>query len=227
MRVVHGRWPGAFAALVGVLLALPSLTAATWEQAVVARDRGEVVVRELVYSWGRSDLVGAGGTTSTPAGNGLALAAFVALLLVAAGVALAWLVLPRRLALLAPAGVALLAGRLVGTVTERHGRSFAPGTQRVPGLDYVTGSTAAGWAETASLVVLGIAVGVMGATLLTWRPPDASVDPAANAAADHAEGVPDPANGPSSPRRHLDAPPVAFSDPADGRATWSGTGPAR
>ena len=219
MRLVHERWPATVIALAGVLLALPSVALATWQQAVVARDRGEVVVRELVYSWGRADLVEAGGSASTPGGNSLALVGFAALLVVAAAAAVAWLVLPRRLALLAPLGVALLAGRLVGTVTERHGRSFAPGTQQVPGLAYVADSTVAGWAETASLVVVLAAVGLMAWALLTARPPAAGtarlplrgqrVEPDALADVQSAE--------------HLVGPVVSFSDVKDGRTPPPGS----
>jgi hypothetical protein len=161
MRLVPGRWPGTATALAGVALALPSVTAPTWQQTVAAREQGEVVARQLRYSWGRVEFEGPVGVPLGTTENRVALAAFVALLVLAAAAAAAWLLLRGRAALLAPLGVALLAGRLAATVAERHGRVLAPETRPGPGLSYLTGSTDAGWYETGALLALAAALAIM------------------------------------------------------------------
>jgi hypothetical protein len=196
MRLVSERWPGSVTALTGVALALPSVTSPTWQQTVAAREQGEVVARQLRFSWGRVDFEGPVGVPLGTTENRVALIGFVALLVVAAAGATAWLLVRGPAALLAPIGVALLAGRLVATVTERHGRVLAPETRPGPGLTYLTGSTDAGWYETAALLVLVAALVVMAVGL--WRAPAAGSPAAAE-----------------QPAARLDAPGVSLVDAAD------------
>ena len=57
-RPVAGRWPSGLAALLGVVLAVPSLVGPTWLQTVSDRTRGELLSQQWQWSWGRVDLFG-------------------------------------------------------------------------------------------------------------------------------------------------------------------------
>ena len=65
------------------------------------------------------------------------------------------------MAVIAPIALALLAGRLLTTAAERHGRSFREEIGSEAGLSISSGSTTAGWLETLSAAVLLVAVALM------------------------------------------------------------------
>ncbi len=73
--------------------------------------------------------------------------------------------------MLAPIALALLAGRLLTTAAERHGRSFREELGSEAGLGISSGSTTAGWLETLSAVVLLVAVALMVVRLVAGRRP--------------------------------------------------------
>lgn len=160
-RPVPGRWPVGVVALVGVALTVPSIVGPTWLQTVSDRQRGELLSQEWQWSWGRVDLNGITGVELSLVPNPLGLAMAVALLVLGAAAVAVWVIAPGPFALLAPVAVALLAGRLLTTAAERHGRDFRELIGSEAGLNVTNGSTTAGWLETAAAAVLVVGLVLM------------------------------------------------------------------
>jgi hypothetical protein len=201
MRLERGRWPAGLVALAGVALVVPSLGSPTWQQTVSAPERGEILSRQQQFSWGRQVVEGFAGSLFGIVENPAGRVVLTALVVVAAGGALAWLVAPGRVAVLGPVAVALLLGHVASSATQRLGRSLADRAPAAPGLEYVGGSTDAGTAETAAALVLLAALVAMVVTLLRGARLDAS-----RRAASDGDGVLEPAG------RHLDGPAVDLVD---------------
>jgi uncharacterized membrane protein YgdD (TMEM256/DUF423 family) len=178
VRPVPGRWAAALAALLGVGLAVPSLVGPSWLQTVSDRERGELLSQQWQWSWGRVDLTGLTGVELDLVPNPVGLAVAVALLAVGLVAVVMWTMSRGALVSLAPIGLALLAGRLLTTAAERHGRSFRDDRGSEAGLSIVSGSTTAGWLETASAVVLIVALALMVVRLVASPPPLELADPA-------------------------------------------------
>jgi hypothetical protein len=168
MGLQRERLPGGALALVGVLLALPSVVAPTWHVTTSARDRGGLLFEEWDWSWGRSRLEGAGGLELQELWNGFGLAVFLVLLVVAAIASAQWVRSHASWAALAgPVGVAALAGRLVTTAADRHSRTVR---EQVYGLVTVTDTPGAGVLESLAAIVLLAALAVMAFTLVRGDP---------------------------------------------------------
>ena len=170
VRPVAGRWPAALVALLGVVLAVPSLVGPTWLQTVSDRQRGELLSQQWQWSWGRVDLTGLTGVELDLVPNPVGLAVAVALLVLGALAAAVWALARGAVVVLAPIALALLAGRLLTTVSERHGRAFREEIASEAGLSVTSGSTTAGWLETASAVVLLAALVLMVVGLVRGAP---------------------------------------------------------
>jgi hypothetical protein len=158
---------GGAVAIVGVLLALPSVVAPTWHQTISDRERGALLSEQWEWSWGRSRLTGLGGVELQDLWNPLGLTIFVLLL----GAAVAGVVLwvrgrPSWAVLAGLVGVAALAGRLVTTSAERHGRTLREEIYGASGLTLVTDTPGAGVLETMAAVVLLVALAAMSLTLV-------------------------------------------------------------
>lgn len=221
------RWSGrrlsGGAALLGVLLVVPSLLAPTWEMSVADREHGSLLSRQWEWSWGRVRVTGLEGVELRDQWNVLGLAVLV-LLLAAALVGVAVWFFPRvawgRAAGLVTVG--LLAGRVLTTVADRVGRSLGEIDQGAAGLTVRTEMTSAGSLETAAAVVLLLAVVLLA--LAAVRPvgrdvavrPDApgmprtaGADPPAPTDAGRSAGL-RPAG------EHLSTTPVSFGDSGGG-----------
>ncbi len=164
MGLQRHRVLGGAVALVGVLVALPSVVAPTWHLATFAQQRGQLVTEEWDWSWGRSWVVGAAGVALQDLWNPFGLAIFVVLLVAAIAGAVVWMTgAGPWSAILGPVAVALLAGRLVTAAVERQGR---PVRTDVYGLYVTTDTPSAGVLESAAAVVLLVALALMAYTLI-------------------------------------------------------------
>ncbi|WP_404390883.1 hypothetical protein [Humibacillus xanthopallidus] len=166
VRPVAGRWPVALVALLGVAMAVPSLVGPTWLQTVSDRQRGELLSQQWQWSWGRVDVTGLTGVELDLVPNPVGLAVAVVLLVLGAVAVAVWALARGVVVLLAPIALALLAGRLLTTAAERHGRVFREEIASEAGLSVTSGSTTVGWLETASAVVLLAALVLMGVGLV-------------------------------------------------------------
>ena len=214
-RPVAGRWPAGLAALLGVALAVPSVVGPTWLQTVSDRQRGELLSQQWQWSWGRVDLTGLTGVELDLVPNPVGLAVAVALLVLGSVAVAVWTLARGALVSLAPIALALLAGRLLTTAAERHGRSFREELASEAGLSISTGSTTAGWLETASAVVLLVALALMvvglGASVPREEPADPAPDDADGPVARHARGG--SASAGLRPKgARLDGPEVGLTD---------------
>jgi hypothetical protein len=153
-RPLPGRWQAGALALAGVALAVPSVVAPTWVQTVGDRERGDLLSGQAQWSWGRVELTGLTGVELGSVPNPVGLVVAVGLLVVAVAALGVWLTTKGPLVVLAPIGVGLLAGRLMTTAAERHGRVFRDEIASEAGLTVTNGSTTAGWLETVAAVVL-------------------------------------------------------------------------
>ncbi|WP_323097306.1 hypothetical protein [Intrasporangium sp. YIM S08009] len=215
MRLEQGRWPAGLVALAGVALVVPSLGSPTWQQTVSAPERGEILSRQQQFSWGRQVVEGFAGSLFGIVENPAGRVVLTALVVVAGGAALAWLVVPGRVAVVAPIAVALLLGHVASSATQRLGRSLADRAPAAPGLEYVGGSTDAGSAETAAAVVLLAALAAMLVTLLRGARRDAS-----HRTAMDEDAVLEPVG------RHLEGPAVDLVDTERPTAPRPGGGPS-
>jgi hypothetical protein len=229
MKLLRERGPAGTAAVVGVALALPSVVAPTWRLTTLDSARGVVLFDQHDWSWGRSQLVGADGSTVQDLWNPFGLAVLVVLLVLAAAGAVAWLLTTSRsISVAAAVASAALLGRMSTTVADRLGRTVR---DDVHGLAATGASTSAGALETLAAAVLLVAVALMVASVAGWRLPDAWVARlralAAGGPAEPAEpaGSPDGVRaGPSSSvgvrativsrpeGEHLASAPVGFDD---------------
>lgn len=228
MRIVRERVPAVTAALVGVVLTLPSVVAPTWQLTTLDSEGGVLLFDEQDWSWGRSRVLGAGGAVVQDLPNAFGLVVLVTLLTVAAAGALAWLSTPAAWAsVVAPVTSAALLGRLATTVSERHGASVR---DDVHGLAATGATTTVGALESLAALVLVVAVALMVASVTGVRMPSAWVA-RLRALASGAPGAREPdeprdlkAHVGSSTRRaratitsrpdgvHLDAPTVELGD---------------
>ena len=160
-RPLPGRWPAGALALAGVALAVPSVVAPTWVQTIGDRERGDLLSGQAQWSWGRVELTGLTGVQLGLVPNPVGLVVAVALLVVAVAALAIWLAVRGPALVLAPIGVGVLAGRLLTTAAERHGRVFRDEIASEAGLTVTNGSTTAGWLETAAVVVLLGALALM------------------------------------------------------------------
>ncbi|MCU1538915.1 MAG: hypothetical protein JWP82_3266 [Humibacillus sp.] len=218
MRLRHERVPAGAAALVAVALAVPSVLAATWRLTTLDSQSGVVLFDERDWSWGRSQVLGAGGSVVQDLWNPFGLAVLVALLACAAVAAVAWVLIDASWSALATVvSSGALFGRLLTTVAERQGRQVR---DDVHGLAASGASTHVGWLETASVVVLVAAIALLVLRLVAEAAPSQAGDDALPAA--------DPttaSEGPAAPRggrsaraglrpdgAHLAGPEVGLSD---------------
>ena len=215
VRPVAGRWPAALVALLGVVLAVPSLVGPSWLQTVSDRQRGELLSQQWQWSWGRVDLTGLTGVELDLVPNPVGLAVAVALLVLGAVAVAVWTLARGAVVVLAPIALALLAGRLLTTSAERHGRAFREEIASEAGLGITSGSTNAGWLETASAAVLLTALALMVVRLSRGAPRPEPAETARHdpdePAARHTGAVSSPAAlRPKGAR--LDGPEVGLSD---------------
>lgn len=179
-RPLPGRGPAGAAALLGVVLSVPSVVAPTWVQTVGDRQRGDLLSGQSQWSWGRVELTGLTGVELGFVPNPVGLVVAVTLLVLAFAAVAVWVLAKGPQLVLAPIGLALLTGRLLTTSAERHGRAFQDDIASEAGLTVTNGSTAAGWLETAAAVVLVVALVLVVRRLV----------------ADSTEGTPPDADGP-------------------------------
>lgn len=173
MRIVRERVPAVAAALAGVALALPSVVAPTWRLTTLDSERGVLLFDQQDWSWGRSRVLGAGGSVVQDLPNAYGVVLLVALLAVAAAGALAWLLTSAAWAsVVAPVTAAALLGRLATTVTERHGASVR---DDVHGLAATGATTTVGALESLAALALVVAVAFMVASGTGLRMPSAWV----------------------------------------------------
>jgi hypothetical protein len=214
VRPVVGRWPAALVALLGVVLAVPSLVGPSWLQTVSDRQRGELLSQQWQWSWGRVDLTGLTGVELDRVPNPVGLAVAVVLLVLAAVAVAVWALARGVVVVLAPIALALLTGRLLTTAAERHGRSFREELASEAGLSISTGSTTAGWLETASAVVLLVALALMVVGSVRGVPRPEPAEPtrrdAADAATRHTGAASSAGLRPKGAR--LDGPEVGLTD---------------
>lgn len=166
-RPVPGRWPAGAAALLGVALSVPSVVAPTWVQTVGDRQRGDLLSGQSQWSWGRVELTGLTGVELGIVPNPVGLVVAVTVVVLAVAAVTVWVLARGPLLVLAPIGLALLAGRLLTTSAERHGRAFHDAIASEAGLTVTNGSTTVGWLETAAAAVLVVALAFMVVRLVT------------------------------------------------------------
>ena len=113
MALLRERVPAGAAALLGVALALPSVVAPTWRLTTLDSERGIVLFDQQDWSWGRSEVLGAGGALVQDLWNPFGLVLLVGLLGLTAAGAVAWALTPAPwAAAAAPVASAALLGRL-------------------------------------------------------------------------------------------------------------------
>jgi len=173
MALLRERVPAGAAALLGVALALPSVVAPTWLLTTLDSERGIVLFDQQDWSWGRSEVLGAGGALVQDLWNPFGLVLLVGLLGLTAAGAVAWVLTPAPwAAAAAPVASAALLGRLATTVSERHGRAVR---DDVHGLAATGTTTTVGALESLAAVALVAAVVLMVLSLAGWRMPSAWV----------------------------------------------------
>ena len=225
MVVSRERLLGSAVALVGVLLAVPSIVAPTWHVSISDRERGALLSEQWEWSWGRSRLTGVGGVELQDLWNLLGLTVFVLLLGAAAAAVVLWLRRgPWWTAVAGPVGVAALAGRLVTTSADRHGRTLREEIYGASGLTLATDTPRAGVLESASALVLLVALVLMALTLVRHElRGDLVVGAAPLGVTGVARGSDEPSGRPAvtaglrPPGEHLSGAPVDFGDDEEGR----------
>lgn len=225
MGLQRQRMVGAAVALLGVLLAVPSVFAPTWHLTISDRERGALLSEQWVWSWGRSRLVGAAGVELSDLWNPFGLSIFVVLLLGALVAVVIWARGPAWILVGVPVGVALLGGRLLTTTADRVGRDVREDVYGGSGLMLLTDTPMAGLLESAAAVVLLVALALMGYTLLrgdlAGEPPWARAPwwgrlRTPSSTRDATPGPEDRSRPAVSLRpegEHLSGTPVAFGDP--------------
>src|SRR3954454_9628654 len=173
MGLQRERVPAGVAALLAVLLTLPSVVAPTCQITTLDSQSGVVLFDQQFWSWGRSRALGAGGAVVQDLWNHFGLVALVLLVALAAGGAVAWMLgkapWVSLVALLSWAG---LLGRLATTAADRLGR---PVRDDVHGLAAGGASTTAGALESVALVAVVVAVALLVLALTGVRMPAAVV----------------------------------------------------
>jgi hypothetical protein len=173
MRFVRERVPAVAMALVGVVMALPSVVAPTWQLTTLDSAGGVLLFDQQDWSWGRSRVLGAGGAVVQDLPNAFGLVVLVALLAVAAAGALVWLFTSAPGASVAAlVTAAALLGRLATTAAERHGASVR---DDVHGLAAIGSTTTVGALESLAALALVVAVALMAASVTGVRMPSAWV----------------------------------------------------
>src|SRR3954469_9049522 len=173
MGLQRERVPAGVAALLAVLLTLPSVVAPTWQLTTLDSQSGVVLFDQQFWSWGRSRALGAGGAVVQDLWNPFGLAALVLLVALAAGGAVAWMLAKAPwvslVALLSWAG---LLGHLATTAADRLGR---PVRDDVHGLAASGTSTTVGALESVAVLALVVAVALLVLSLAGLRMPSAWV----------------------------------------------------
>lgn len=170
MTLRRERVPAGAAALLAVLLAMPSVLAPTWRLTTLDSQGGVVLFEQQLWSWGRSQVLGAGGAVVQDLWDPVGLVVLVALLVLAAAAVVAWLLVRAAwVPVVAPLPWAALLGHLVTSAAQRHGR---PVRDDVHGLAASGASTIAGWLESASVVVLAAAIVLMVLRLVAEGRPE-------------------------------------------------------
>lgn len=203
-RPAHGRWRSGAVALLGVALSVPSVIAPTWIQTVADGERGDLLSEQAQWSWGRVEITGLTGVELGLTTNPVGLVVAVTLLVLAVVAVAVWVLGRGPVLVLAPILLALLAGRLLTTSAERHGRIFHNEIASVGGLIVTNGSTTAGWLETAAAVVLVVALALMVLTWVADSGPRAST-PVQGAEAAEGAGGAEGAEGEETAGRHTGA----------------------
>ncbi|GAA2017110.1 hypothetical protein GCM10009740_00600 [Terrabacter terrae] len=171
MVLQRERVPAGAAALLAVVLAVPSVLAPTWQLTTLDSQRGVVLFDQQFWSWGRSQVLGAGGAVVQDLWDPLGLVVLIVLLAVAAATVVAWLLLQAAWVPVAAAvGWAALLGHLLTSAAQRHGR---PVRDDVHGLAASGSSTVVGWLESASAGVGVVAVALLVLSLAGVRMPSA------------------------------------------------------
>src|SRR4051812_11702355 len=159
MGLQRERVPAGVAALVAVLLTLPSVVAPTWQLTTLDSERGVVLFDQQSWSWGRSRVVGSGGAVVQDLWNPVGLVALVLLVGLAAGGAVAWMVVKAPwVSAVALLSWAALLGHLATTAAERLGR---PVRDDVHGLAAGGTSTTVGVLESAAVLAAVVAVALL------------------------------------------------------------------
>lgn len=223
-HALGGRWPAAGAALLGVLLVVPSVGSPTWEMSVADREHGSLLSRQWEWSWGRVRLTGLEGVELSDRWNPFGLAVLLVVLAAAAVGVAAWALrrssVSRAVALVA---VGLLAGRVLTTVSARLGRSLNEVDRSAAGLTVQTDMTSAGSLESAAAVVLVVALALLvTATVLdpgrTPPPAATATAPAATPADATTTGARAAVAGLRPAGEHLTTSPVSFDETRAGAA---------
>jgi len=217
-----GRWLSGGLALLGVLLVVPSLVSPTWEMSVSDREHGALLSRQWEWSWGRIRQTGIEDVELRDDWNVVGLAVLVALLVLALGGVVVWVV--RRVAwgrVVRLVAIGLLAGRVLTTVSDRVGRSLGEVDQGASGLSVRTEMTSVGSLETAAAVVLVLAVATMAYaaqrdTRTRWAGASAPVGPATREARVGRAAPGDEAVGLRPPGEHLSGPVVDLVEEEQG-----------
>lgn len=173
MGLRRERVPASAAALAGVVLAFPSVIAPTWQLTTLGVERGVVLFDQREWSWGRSQVLGAGGSTVQDLGNPFGLVVLIGLLALCVAGATAWAVTTAPWASVAgPVASAALLGWLASTVSERHGRAVR---DDVHGLAATGTTTSVGALESLAALALVVAVALMVVSVTGSRMPSAWV----------------------------------------------------
>ncbi|WP_374967762.1 hypothetical protein [Terrabacter sp. BE26] len=171
MALQRERVPAGAAALLAVLLTVPSVLAPTWRLVTVDGQGGEVLFDQQLWSWGRSRLLGAGDAVVQDLWDPLGLVVLLALLALATAAVAAWLLVRATwVPVVVPLAWTVLLGHLVSSAAQRHGR---PVRDDVHGLSASGSSTVVGWLESAAAVSGVVAVALLVLSLAGVRMPSA------------------------------------------------------
>ncbi len=171
-QLVLQRWPAGVLTLVGLALVVPTVWLPTFRLSLSDAGRGALLSEENAWSWGRSVMRGG---PERVFGNEQGLALLLVALAIGLVGALAWLLVPGVVGLLlALVGVAIVTSRVATSVAQRLGRAAEVEVYKPTGLDVRSYTLPGAVLETASAVVLVVALVVMVVQALRWvRPPAA------------------------------------------------------
>ncbi|MEW1955654.1 hypothetical protein [Terrabacter sp. NPDC080008] len=171
MALQRERVPAGAAALLAVLLAVPSVLAPTWHLTTLDSQGGVVLFDQQLWSWGRSRTLGAGDALVQDLWDPFGLVVLVLLLTLAAAAVVAWLLVRAAwVPVVAPLAWAALLGHLVSSAAQRHGR---PVRDDVHGLAASGSTTLAGWLESVAALAAVVAVALAVVSLIGLRMPSA------------------------------------------------------
>ncbi|MEO7753853.1 MAG: hypothetical protein ABIS35_10595 [Terracoccus sp.] len=160
------RWHAGVLVLVGVGLAVPTVWLPTFRLSLSDAGRGALLSEENAWSWGRSVLRGG---PERVFGNEQGLVLLLVALALGLIGALVWLLVPGVVGLLlALVAVAIVTSRVVTSVAQRLGRAAEVEVYTPTGLDVRSYTLPGAVLETASAVVLVVALAVMVVQALRW-----------------------------------------------------------